>query len=143
MTRLMIFLITILTTLTSFSQIDTRDSIVCLPIGTARLIAADLLEYDKCKLVLKETEELNRLADKRINRLLETIVSYENRSILYQKELAATQSLYDTCEVRRIELKTEVEDLTIKNERLKKWSIGLGSGFVATLGALLLVVAIK
>ena len=136
-------MITILTTLTSFSQIDTQDSIVCLPIGTARLIAADLLEYDKCRVVLKETEELNWLADKRINSLLEAIESYEQQKSIMLLEIDALEQKFDTCEVRRTELKLEVEELTGKNERLKKWTIGLGSGLVATLGALLLVIAVK
>lgn len=136
-------MITILTTLTSFSQIDTQDSIVCLPIGTARLIAADLLEYDKCKLVLKETEELNRLADKRINSLLDAIQVYDNQKTIMLSEITALEEKFDTCEDSRKKLKQEVDDLTGKNERLKKWTIGLGSGLVATLGALLLVIAVK
>lgn len=102
-----------------------------------------MLEYDKCKLVLKETEELNRLADKRINSLLDAIQVYDNQKTIMLSEIATLEEKFDTCEDNRKELKLEVEDLTGKNERLKKWTIGLGSGLVATLGALLLVIAVK
>ena len=129
--------------LTSFSQTDTQDSIICLPIGTARLIAADLLEYDKCKLILEETEELNRLANRQINSLTEAMNIYETQKTIMLAEIDALNIKYSTCDDRRSKLLTDVNELTVDNDRLKKWTIGLGSGFIATLGALFLVIAIK
>lgn len=143
MKKLMAFAITILLSLTSFSQIDTQDSIVCLPIGTARLVAADLLEYDKCKLVLIETQELLRLSEQKNIKLDSTVVLYDSMIVTYKGEISTLNTKFGVCDERVGELETENVDLKIKNERLKRVSWGLGSGLAAMLGAFLLSISIK
>lgn len=144
-TNLKTLAVTLLLSLTTFSQQDITnnnkplsihpDSVLCLPIGTARLIAIDLVKYDECK-------ELNALQQ-------ETLDLQYHKIITIEALLAAKETQYSLSNKQTVLLSEKVkiyEDsntkLAEKNRKLKKLNTALLSvtGFAATVITTLLLV---
>ncbi len=127
--------------MTAFSQTDTtslgrkpitvsNDSVLCLPIETARLIVVDLLRLDQCVEVLAATEEV----------LILSVEKNETQSlIIKEKEIR-----YEACreQVQTLNKKIDTYDesnkrLAEKNRKLKNTNIAL----IATTGVMSAILA--
>ena len=73
MKRLLMLTITIIVSLTAFSQTDTTPTTKCFPIPVVKLIAKDLLSGDSAKALLKN-------AEKHIDSL--TLIRYKQDSVI-------------------------------------------------------------
>jgi len=140
-TKLKTLAVTLLLSLTAFSQTDTtslgrkpitvsNDSVLCLPIETARLIVVDLLRLDQCVEVLAATEEV----------LILSMEKNETQSlIIKEKEIQ-----YEACreQVQTLNKKIDTYDesnkrLAEKNRKLKNTNIAL----IATTGVMSAILA--
>jgi predicted RNase H-like nuclease (RuvC/YqgF family) len=139
-TKLKTLAVTLLLSLTAFSQTDTAyqsrpisistDSILCLPIGTARLIVIELLQFDQCVEVLTATEELLRLSEQKI----------ETQQLIIKEN----QTQYEACreQVQALNEKVNIYDesnkrLTEKNRKLRNTNTAL----LATTGVMSAILA--
>lgn len=111
------------------------DSVLCLPIGTARLIAIDLVKYDECK-------ELSVLQQETLDLQYHKIITME--ALLSEKEtqynLSNKQSVLLSEKVKIYE--DANSKLAEKNRKLKKLNTALlsATGFAATVITTLLLI---
>lgn len=136
--------VTLLMSLTTFSQTDTNNKLqVCLPIAKARLIAQDLVrldsliqEHNKTIFVLNQTNSKLVLKDSIINSL--------EKKVTIQVQETNTQELkYKVAADRVVQLEKEINTLQRKNKRLQGWVKGFGGGLLATIATVVSLVLIK
>lgn len=125
-TALISLIATLLLSLQSFSQTDTNntsvlpDSVVCIPTDVARLIAQDLIDYDKCKEELNATIMLATLLDKQKTTYLAMFEEEHAKWMLCREEADVFKS--------QIKIFSDANDkLVKKNKTLKKGNIILGT----------------
>ena len=125
--------------MTAFSQNAikiNKDSIVCLPIHTARLVAADLLQYDLCREELSTTQQLVRLLEEKDS--TQTVMFAEK-----EKQYNACRSQVDALN-EQVDLYKKINgDLTSTNNKLKTTNIILGTTTGAAILTTVLVFLLK
>lgn len=112
----------------SFSQIDT-DSLICIPTNQARQIAAELVEYDFCKIERDSLQStIGDLSQIIINKdsIIEMEINLKNTALFTIDSLGTSV----------VKLHTEIENLEEKNSKLKRERNFLGS-VVTTLTSIL------
>jgi hypothetical protein len=137
---------TLLLSLTLFSQTGTNNKqqpTVCIPESIAQKIAVDLLRLDSVSVELTTTQQVLRKTETKVAKQDSVIQTYLEKIQTYQKESAAQTERYETCAGRVTKLEKDVTTLTEKNRKLKNLAKGLGGGLVASLGTLVLLIALK
>jgi hypothetical protein len=89
MKKLSVLTITLIMSLTAFSQIDTNK--FTLPTKVGRAVVVDLIKGDECTEVLKSTHDLVNFLEKSNNLNLSQIKIYEEKISLYKSEIGAYQ----------------------------------------------------
>ena len=136
--------VTLLLSLTAFSQNGTtKEQLICIPQSTAQKIAVDLIRLDSVTVELKGTQTLLQKTEQKVLEQDSLIRFYEEKVLTYQQEIAAQNKRFNTCSSRVTKLEGDVADLDKKNRNLKKWLTGIGGGFVASVGILVAMFAIK
>ena len=110
-TKLKMLAITMLLSLTAFSQIDTNK--FTLPTKVGRAAVVDLIKGDECKEALKSTHDLVSFLEKSNNLNLSQIKIYEEKISLYKSEIGA----YQEKEIKYID---NIQCLDSKLKRTKK-----------------------
>lgn len=136
--------VTLLMSLTTFSQTDTNNKLqVCLPIDKARLIVQDLVRFD---LLTQEHAKTVFVLDQTQNKLIfkDSIINNLQEKVTIQTQETKTQELkYTAAADRIIQLEKEVGTLQRKNKRLQGWVKGFGGGLLATMATVVSLVLIK
>jgi len=139
--KLKILTITLLLSLTSFSQTDT--SKICFDYKIAKRIASDLVNGDKA---IAELEETNNL----VFQLKETIVQKDSVINVYiQKDSICQKQNQLNFDIQRKQkniisgLEKDVENLKKENQNLKTGIKWIGGGFVGVLTSFIIFAMIK
>ena len=134
----------LLLSLTLFSQTGTNNNeVVCIPHSTAQKIAVDLLRLDSVSIELQTTQIVLSKTEAKVVKQDSIIQAYIEKVQTFEKESKAQTERYETCAGRVTKLEKKVTTLTEKNQRLKNLAKGLGGGLVASLGTLVLLIALK
>ncbi len=144
-TKLKMLVSTLLLSLTLFSQTGTnnKQDLVCIPHSTAQKIAMDLLRLDSVSTELTTTQQVLRKTEAKVAKQDSVVQAYLEKVQTYQKESKAQTERYKTCADRVVKLEEDVTTLTEKNRKLKNLAKGLGGGIVASIGTLVLLIALK
>ena len=139
--KLKILTITLLLSLTSFSQTDT--SKICFDYKIAQRIASDLVRGDKA---IAELEETNNL----VFQLKETIVQKDSVINVYiQKDSICQKQNQLNFDIQRKQkniisgLEKDVENLKKENQNLRTGIKWIGGGFVGILTSFIIFAMIK
>lgn len=139
--KLKILTITLLLSLTSFSQTDT--SKICFDYKIAQRIASDLVRGDKA---IAELEETNNL----VFQLKETIVQKDSVINVYiQKDSICQKQNQINFDIQRKQkniisgLEKDVENLKRENQNLRTGIKWVGGGFVGVLASFIIFTMIK
>ena len=139
--KLKILTITLLLSLTSFSQTDT--SKICFDYKIAKRIASDLVRGDKA---IAELEETNNL----VFQLKETIVQKDSVINVYiQKDSICQKQNQLNFDIQRKQkniisgLEKDVENLKKENQNLRTGIKWIGGGFVGILTSFIIFAMIK
>jgi len=139
--KLKILTITLLLSLTSFSQTDT--SKICFDYKIAKRIASDLVNGDKA---IAELEETNNL----VFQLKETIVQKDSVINVYiQKDSICQKQNQLNFDIQRKQkniisgLEKDVENLKKENQNLRTGIKWIGGGFVGILTSFIIFAMIK
>ncbi len=137
---------TLLLSLTLFSQTGTnnrQNPVVCISQSTAQNIAADLLRLDSVSVELKETKTLLQKTEQKTLQQDSLIYYHQQKVLIYKQEIEIQNERFNICSNRVTKLESDVANLAKKNKNLKKWLTGIGGGFIASVGILVAVFAIK
>jgi chromosome segregation ATPase len=136
--------VTLLVSLTASSQTGTNNEPqVCLPLGKAQKIAQDLIRLDSVTAELNKTLFVLERTKTKVVVKDSIIASNEEKIATYLKEIGAHETQFKLASDRVTKLEGDVTTLQEKNNKLQGWIKGLGGGFIATLTALVTVIAIK
>lgn len=138
MKKLIVFAVTMLLSLTAFSQTDT--TIVCLPTTVARQIAIDLAKCDSIQADLTQTQKILKSAEE-TSAAKDIVISEQVKKI---KSQAAQIAAYEESEKKHKKLEGKLrKDLDSANSQAKFFKDGFTiSSIVATvLGGVLWFVA--
>ena len=95
MKKLILLIVLLLTSLSSFSQTDTeKDSVVKLEVPIVKLVIKDLVSYDGLKLELQETIELLRLERQKIGVKDSVIFQLEKKTVNLQEIINKTNEQF-------------------------------------------------
>lgn len=134
----------LLLSLTASSQVDTnRVQQVCMPIGTAQKIAADLIRLDSVTAEIENTQAILQKTEQKVSIQDSLIAVYKERVLTYQKEIAVQSIRFNTCSQRITVVEKEVVKLASKNKVLKNWLTGVGGGLIVSVGLLITTVILK
>jgi hypothetical protein len=121
--KLILLGITIILSLTTFSQKDT--SKIILSYDIAKLIAIDLVKGDSIKAELDNTQQLLQVTQNKVSTQDSIIVLYEKKDILHRDEINILEKKETIYQENIQNLKSTNDILTKKNNRLKILSGGL------------------
>jgi len=136
-----ILIISLLLSLTTFSQKDTNK--ICFDYKIGQKIAVDLVKGDAAQAELKKTQVLVDQLNDKISEKDSIIWIYIKKDTNYLKQIKLYADIQQTNALTISELKKDVNTLETKNNNLKagiKWVAG---GFVGTLISLITLIAIK
>ena len=135
----------LLLNLTLFSQTGTvnKEPVVCMPMATAQKVAQDLLRYDSVRIELNNVYKMIEFKDLQLKKL-DAISIVQNEKIdSLNAEIKLHDEKFKTADSQVTKLQSDNVKLQTKNNTLKNVCIGLGSGLLSSIGALLLVISIK
>jgi hypothetical protein len=139
--KLKTLLVLLLLSSTSFSQKDT--SKICFPYSTAKKIAIDLVKGDSAMAELKITNKLIWQLNGKITEQDSIIKIYIEKNTNYLSQI----NNYDKIIVKKDEiitgLESDVNELTNKNNNLKKGIKWLSGGFLASVITILTLSLVK
>jgi hypothetical protein len=139
--KLKTLLVLLLLSSTSFSQKDT--SKICFPYSTAQKIAIDLVKGDSAMAELKITNKLIWQLNGKITEQDSVIKIYTEKNTNYLSQI----NNYDKIIVKKDEiitgLESDVNELTNKNNNLKKGIKWLSGGFLASVITILTLSLVK
>ena len=121
--KLILLGITIILSLTTFSQKDT--SKIILSYDIAKLIVIDLVKGDSIKAELDNTQQLLQVTQNKVSTQDSIIVLYEKKDILHRDEINILEKKETIYQENIQNLKSTNDILTKKNNRLKILSGGL------------------
>jgi hypothetical protein len=139
--KLKTLLVLLLLSSTSFSQKDT--SKICFPYSTAKKIAIDLVKGDSAMAELKVANKLIWQLNGKITEQDSIIKIYIEKNTNYLSQI----NNYDKIIVKKDEiitgLESDVNELTNKNNNLKKGIKWLSGGFLASVITILTLSLVK
>ena len=140
-TKLKILLVLLLLSSTSFSQKDT--SKICFPYSTAKKIAIDLVKGDSAMAELKVANKLIWQLNGKITEQDSVVKIYTEKNTNYLSQI----NDYGKIVVKKDEIITglegDVNELTNKNNNLKKGIKWLSGGFLASVITILTLSLVK
>lgn len=114
-----------------------------MPLSTAQKVAQDLLRYDSTRTELQNVYKIVEFKDLQIKKLDSISITQNEKIDSLNAEITVHDEKFKTADSLATKLQSDNVKLQTKNNTLKNVCIGLGSGLLSTIGALLLVISIK